>query len=1455
MDLKERNSARDIAVIGMAGRFPGARNLEQFWMNLQGGIESISFFSRDEVLATGLVGPEIVDDPKFVKAAGLLDDIESFDAGFFGYSPREAESIDPQQRIFLECCWHALEDSCCDSANVDIVTSVYAGCGMSSYYFHLYRNPDFVAKTGHFQLLIGNDKDYLSTRTSYKLNLKGPSVTVQTACSTSLVAVCLACEGLLHGQCDMALAGGVSIRVPQKTGYYYQPEGIYSPDGHCRAFDAHANGTVFGNGAGVVVLKRMEDAVQSGDRIRAIIRAAAVNNDGSLKAGYTTPSIQGQAEIIAFVQSLAGIDPATISYVETHGTGTSLGDPIEVEALTQSFRAGTAKRGYCAIGSVKPNVGHLDAAAGIAGFIKTVLALEHHAIPPSINCDEPNPRIQFAETPFFVNTRLSHWERGEFPRRAGVSSFGIGGTNAHVILEEAPSLDAHKKRQSMTLLALSAMSRDVLDTVTTNCADFVARNPDIGLGDLACTYHRRRALSHRRIVVCDNTEEAVRALQNPSSLSTGKISPNPVPLVFMFPGQGSQCVNMGAGLYKEEPGFRSQIDGCAEFLKPLLELDLRSVLYPAQGSGKNASELLLQTRYTQPALFVVEYALALLLKDWGISPDAMIGHSVGEYVAACLAGVFSLEDALRIVATRASLTQRAPTGAMLAVPLSESDALRFISNDVCIACLNEENQTVISGPVDAINILEHRLANEGIIAHRLRTSHAFHSSMVDSVVEPLTQAFQGITLRAPSIPFASNVTGSWISESSAQDPKYWAKHLRTTVRFADGIRQVQRDLGDPIWIEVGPGEALTRIVRRQDGIGSKRAFACMPPQQGSQSDSRSLLSVVGALFLLGRTIDLTKRCAKEGSRIISAPLYPFIRERHWVESLGVPVPPVSARSGGRHREDISKWFYVPTWRQSVLPKDVSVRAESRWMVFEDDSGIAPLLIKEIESRGGYVVRVKPANNLGELRPGTLYQLDPAKGGDYESMFRILQHRNLMPHHIVHLWSISTRDGQDEGLKETQDRGFYSLLRIAQALGELSYSDRIHVLVCTSRAFSVTRGETIVAERVTVSAACRIIPQEYPNLCCSVVDVGLSGFGAETPALTAGYLLREASAGESGQIAAYRSGRRWIREFEAATLKRAAHKCELLRMGGVYLITGGLGGIGLALAKYLARRFKAKLILVGRSSLPLRRSWRRWLAGHEEGERNSRIIRALQDIERLGGKVLVIKADVSNYLQMKAGLMAARKRFHAINGVIHAAGVAGGRIIQAGLQGVTESVFSPKVQGVRVLQSLLRDADLDFIALCSSMTSILGGIGQVDYCAANAFLDAFACANNRGRPLYTSINWDTWREVGMAVNTSVPADLKAFRDEQIANGISPDEGVEVFERVLQSRLSNVAVSTTEFRPRIKVVSITEDEARSEEVVSPNGARYPRPDLDHACVEPKNKTEERIAKNLARCSRSD
>lgn len=900
-EIQSEDDLEQVAVIGMAGAFPGASSIQKFWENIRGGVESVVRFTDEELKAKGAPS-EWLRNPNFVKAGTYLEHSSEFDSEFFGYSPREALLMDPQQRMFLEKAWEALENAGYNPETYEGPIGVFAGTSASSY-SSLFPGTPHDDAAGRMELMIGNRPDYVATRVSYKLNLKGPSLAVQTACSTSLTAVQLGIQSLLSYQCDMALAGGASVSAEPCWGYFYQEGHILSPDGHCRAFDAKAGGTVVGQGVGVVLLKRLSDALADHDSIYAVIRGCAINNDGSGKIGYTAPSVKGQAEVIALAHVLSGVTAESITYLEAHGTGTKLGDPIEVAALSEAFRAGTAQKSFCAIGSVKINIGHADAAAGIAGLIKIVLMLQNKEIPPSLNYETPNPEIDFANSPFYVATRLTEWKSEKFPRRAGVSSLGIGGTNVHAVLEEAPAPHRPEPSRPWQLILLSAKTPSALEAASENLARHLKENPDICLPDAAYTLKiGRKHFRHRKMIVCRSSEEAASllTLSGPRQALNTRIESEVPRLTFMFTGQGSQYVNMGKGLYLSEPVFKQEVDKCAGMLEPILSKDLRNVLYPAGRATGDNVELLDQTALAQPALFTVEYALAKLWEEWGIRPASMVGHSIGEYVAACLAGVFDLPSALEIVAARGRLMQEMQTGAMLVVAVSERGVHRFLCEDLALAAVNAPALCVISGGFSAIEKLERQLEHEKIDHKRLVTSHAFHSQMMDVAVKRFMGELSRHELRPPKAPFLSNVSGTWITPDQATNPRYWAEHLRRTVRFSDCLETLLRN-ENQVLLEVGPGNTLCTLAKQQvnrpKGIG---IMSSVRHPNENHSDDEHLLSALGRLWLHGLEPDWAGFYRDEKRSRIPLPTYPFERKHYQPQpaarqsldtaALGIPLP-------------------------------------------------------------------------------------------------------------------------------------------------------------------------------------------------------------------------------------------------------------------------------------------------------------------------------------------------------------------------------------------------------------------------------------------------------------------------------------------------------------------------------------------------------------------------------------
>ena len=1428
-----------VAIVGMAGRFPKARDLEEYWQNLRGGVECISFSEPTEEEALDTASGDVT----LVRAGGALEGLDLFDAPFFGVSARDAEAMDPQHRIFLECAWHSLEGAGYNSEACRELIGVFAGAGLSSYIADLYANTRTLASLDDYQIAIGNDKDHLTTQVAYKLGLQGPSLTVQTACSTSLVAVCIACQSLLDYQCDMALAGGVAVDVNTAAGYYYQPGGILSPDGHCRAFDAAAEGTVPGDGVGVVVLRRLSEAIADRDPIRAVIAGFAVNNDGNRKVGYTAPSVDGQAEVIAMAHASAGIDPTTITYLEAHGTGTPLGDPIEFAALDQVFRAAGGERGYCAVGSVKTNIGHLDTAAGVAGLIKTVLALEHRSIPPSLHFVRPNPEIDFADSPFRVNTELTEWCSEGGPRRAGVSSFGIGGTNAHVVLQEAPSIESSRKHRPVVLVTISARTGTALETATDNLAHRLTAHPELPLADVAYTSHvGRKAFSHRRVltVQAHARDEALAALRtrDPSRVHSRQCRAQNRPVFFLFPGQGTQSVDMTAELYRHEPCFRAEVDRCADILQGPLEQDLRELLYPSPERRVEAAQLLGRTAFAQPALFAVEYSLARLWLDWGVRPAAMLGHSIGEWAAACLADVVPLGDALQLVALRGRAMEQLPPGAMLAVNLSQTAVEHYLTDEVSLAAVNGVTSCVVSGPSEAIDRVASELSSRGTPTHRLATSHAFHSAMMQPAVGQFVDAVRGVPLQPPAIPFVSNVTGTWIAPAEATDPYYWGRQLRETVRFSDGLHELF-DSPDAVLLEVGPRQTIANLVRQHPSRSAGQAVvSSLPPAPQTGAELDSVIATAGELWLHGVELNWANFHAAEECGRVSLPPYPFERRRYWSEAPVEGHDPEAESDG--YAEDSHDWFSFPAFKPAPPSIDGGgSREPRRWLVLGDSAPLSVDLTTALRRAGEDVVDVVRGEEFAVLGE-SMYAVRPDQASDYEQLLARLDRQKRPIDAIVHLWSAGAGDGDPldrEAFSRHLDVGFNSLVALVQGLDRLQVSTSIELNVVTAGVYPVIGQEELWPARATVIGPCRVIPQEYPNLACRLVDVE-PAHDTDRAARVAETLVAEVTREAFEPTVAYRNGRRWLPSFDPAYLELEAHPLRTYP-GGAYLITGGLGNIGAVVARFLARTTpQVKLILTGRSAPPTQ-AGSDGSSGSDPAVDDGRVA-LVRELESQGAEVAYFSAAVEDHAQMARVVRESEARFGPIRGVIHGAGdVEAYFPINELTAEAVQRQFRPKVEGLMVLDELMSGHELDFCVLQSSLSSFVGGVGLAGYAASNCFLDAMAAYRNQraGSP-WISINWGAWYfPAGDDVGDDGRADGNA--------GISPSQGEEAFEVILGRAPRQIVVSPWDLASLYEEAVIEQSVTEEGEDLEAAAVQHSRPDLTTAYTAPRDPAEAQLA----------
>jgi len=1419
-----------IAVIAMAGRFPDADGPEALWDNLREGKEALQTFSDAELIANGF-SPGVVADPAFVRSAAILRDVESFDAEFFRMTPREAEILDPQQRLLLECSVHALESAGYGDGAQPRHCGVFVGCGESTYLAnHLLPQMALMRDLG-LNVLHANSNHYLATRIAYKLDLTGPAATIATACSTSLVAVHQAINSLRLGECDMALAGGAGVSEFGPSGYLYQEGGIESPDGSCRAFDADARGTRGGNGAGVVVLKRLDDAMRDRDNVLAVIKGTALNNDGSQKAGYTAPSVVGQASVIETALRDADLSAQQIQYVETHGTGTPLGDPIEYRALRKVFHA--CAKHSCALGTLKPNIGHLDAAAGVAGLIKAVQAVRHGVMPPSLHFQRPNELIDVADSPFYFNRQARPWATAEGElRRAGVSAFGIGGTNVHVVLEQAPAvLGDEGGEEGYQLIPLSAKSEASLAATAGALSEHLENEPGQRLSDIAFTLQTgREAHPWRTFVVAKDRRSLAAALAETRQRKARHHDDGRKRLatVFLFPGQGAQYASMGLGLLGVAPRYTETFEQCRTLIARHGGFDLRDKL--AEGDAA-----LLPTDVAQPALFAVGYSLATQLMSLGIEPEAMIGHSVGEFVAACLAGVFDLEDAIKLVCARARLMQAGEPGAMLAVSGSRGAAERFYDPDsVALAAVNGPENYVVSGETAAIAQIQAHLTQAGIQCRRLQTSHAFHSPMMAAAADGLREVFAGVPLNPPKIRFLSNVTGAFITPEQARDPEYWVGHLLAPVQFAQGLETLCRTLGatgaDLAFVEVGPGHGLSNLVRRNPCAAQALVTPSMRHPHESGEDAYYWLAALGKLWSAGGKLDWRQLQGAGAVRRVALPTYPFERKRFWIErpKAGERRLPATHAAASANPED---WFYLPNWQLAPsIARPVDSAGEtattSPWLLLSDELGIAEALAERVRSHGEPMLVPLPDIE-DEARLGRLVS-------------RLSESSSVS---IACLWPLAAQPAAQPqnyaDFERLQRRSFYPLLKLLKAIFEHCPRLDVRLHVVTDRALRVTGTESIQAALATLRGICKVAAQENPQVVCRLIDIDTAQVRtAQELERIAEQLWREFNAVQDAAEVALRGNGRWLKHYLPLAGSRVATPRPSLRHRGHYLITGGLGRIGLQLAKWLAEDFHARITLVSRREFPSQRDWARVDEGvFSEGPFSAEIaeqVRWLNALQATGADVQVLRADVGDRDALDAAATAAEQAFGDIAGVFHAAGNVDDSVLP--LSSTDEAAcrrqFAPKVAGLINLESVLRNRRVDFCLVMSSLAAELGGLGFTAYAAANAYADAFVQRmRNDGHDHWCAIDWDGWNFSGDTGPT--PGMEHAMR---------PADGMRAFAVAMQHCDQPCLInSTTDMDARFArwVGGLAQSGEDAAQV-------HARPEISQQYAAPGTKTEEAVAR---------
>jgi len=1451
-----------VAVIGLAGRFTGSNNLEEFWQHILNSRETIRVFTEEELLTAG-IDPEIIAMPNFVPVKGVLDGADLFDAGLFDMPPREAELLDPQHRIFFEHAWMALEHAGYDPNQYPGAIGVYAGSSPNYYYReNLLGNPN-LDEMDMFKVEFGNYSDFMPERTSYLLNLRGASVNIQSACSTSLTAIAEAYYGILNGECDMALAGGSTVLFPQVSGYFYHESGIWSKDGHCKAFDQDASGLVVGEGVGVVMLKPFAKALEDGDTIHAVICGAAIKNEGSAKVGFAAPGVEGQSLMVQHAIEMANLNPRTIGMVEAHGSATNLGDPAEVAALTRAWRRYTDDQTFCAIGSVKTNVGHADIAAGVAGFLKATLALRDGVIPPSLHFKEPNPQLEMETSPFYVPTQVKPWKETTHPRRAAVSSLGVGGTNTHIILEQAPEPQASTASQGPHLFVFSAKTPTALRQHLANMRQHFLANPQLNPADVAFTLQvGRQALPHRKVLVASNLAEVAEILGDEQSrrsfeqqLSKADLK-QPRRVVFMFSGQGSQYAEMGRGLYDTCPVFKVHMDRAFDVMEKALDLDPRKLFFPEPEQLDWANSQLAKTQYTQPFLFSVAYAMARQWMAWGVHADGLLGHSLGEYVAACLAGVMSFADALRLVCRRGALNASLPEGAMTAVSLPEADLQPMLNAHISIAAVNSPHACVVSGTPEAVAALEAACDKQFVDYRRLAVSNAFHSITQEPIREAFRAAVAAIELKAPRRPFWSCLTGELIRAEQATDPEYWVDQMMHAVRFSAAVKAEMGHKQATCLLEVGPGRTLVTLARQQ--LDRKRPallLTSMRHPKEKTPDQEHLLTTLGRLWLGGNTPEWETLYQGQRRQRQVLPFYPFERKRYFVEPAHLEGQEEAARNANPlfKNPNIDQWFYIPSWTRTAFPTPPPTNEPAKtWLFLVDDRGIGLRMAQQLRAADHQVILVRPGSGFAETGYAR-YSVDPEMPSDFQTLFEELADTGLTPDIVVHAWSMNNELYSSAETDPSLRQRILSLgaaIHLAGGLGLLGGNRQPLLYALTDQSHEITGEETLNPEQAGMVGFSRVLAQEY-NLFCRCIDVEVPQTETESDALAA-RLIVECQTPTDDTVIAYRQRFRVVEAFEPVQMPEKTRKATRLRQGGVYLMTGGLGYLGFELGAQLAQNYQAKLALVGHRPLPPRQDWDAYLT--ENGHKDDKTvwkIRWAQRLEAMGAEVLLLHGDVTDLSAMQGVFQQVEAHFGPLNGVFHAAGITDESHYHPIKETSLENLwfqFAPKITGLKVLETLLRDRQVDFCLNFSSIAAVLGGLGFVGYSAANNILDAYSYQLNRDHETHwVSVNWDGWllEDLLEAAKASEP-------DSLLALAMTLPEGLQVIERILaHPDLTQVVMSSGRLDLRIdrwvKLKSLKTKVSETQDVSGSATSEpgHDRPALSNAFVEPSNEIEKNIA----------
>lgn len=1422
-----------VAVVGMAGRFPQAGNLDELWENLCQGVDALQGFSPGEL--EWPIPQEIVDNPSFVSSGYILDDIWNFDSRFFGFTPRQACLTDPQQRLMLEVAWHALENAGQVEEPPDRAVGVFASANFNLHALRLGSGVSISDPGRYMEFILGNDKDYLASQLAYQFDFTGPALNVQTACSSSLVSTALACQCLLAGQCDLALVAGSAIRPEQKVGYLPGGEGGFSKDGHCRAFDAWASGMIDGNGVAAIVLKRLDEAIEDHDNIRAVILGYGLNNDGSTKVGFAAPSVEGQSRVIGQALGMSGLDPRLVTYIETHGTGTPLGDPLEFAALARHYSLGRRGCDEVALGSVKTNLGHLDAAAGLAGVIKTVLCLENGRIPPSLHFEKANPAISFNDSPFYVNTRLAEW-RPVSGRYAAVSSFGLGGNNAHLIFSQAPRRAERQKEQARPqLLTLSAKTETALDKTAQDLGQALQAQAQIQLRDVAFTLQKGRGRFNRRAaLVAGSLSGAREALENKSWITADEQSPK---AIFMFPGVGAFKPDAGILLYQREDVFRGVVDECCEILarqRPEWP-DLLEMLMPGPERAQWAGELYAEPHFAMLATLIPSLATARLLLSWGVRPQAVMGHSLGQYAAAHLAEVFNLENLLALVIKRAELISQSPPGRMVAVRAGEQDLIELLKGSCALAAVNSRGFCLVSGSEPDIARLEKGLVAKKLDYTILASSRAGHSPLLDLVLPAFEEFISQLRLHRPNLPLLCNTTGAWADPEELTQPRYWSHHLRNTVRFAQALDTLESEGGWTL-VEVGPGTGLINSVKNHlPSLSPARALATLGPQPET-IDRAGLMEVAGRLYVNGVDMDWQKDISDPEARRVVLPAYPFEPLFHPPLAAAQALPPEQTTKiipDGYSKaepdgDEILNSCHLINWKQSLLlgrsdpPKGV-------YWILADRRGVATQMARKLQSLGSKVLIVR--HGRPAIHSAHQATIDAKEPDSYNSLLAAAREKGLLPDGVIHLWRNDPSNGRIPfaGMESDLDLGPFSLLYLIQAFRAQGLTPGFRLLAVLNGAVSLAGNESVMPARAAMAAVFLTAPLEFPGLVCRMLDMG----PGETPetyceaALSELASLMNQSGHEAPIIVASRGRKRWIREPGRRPLPESDG--AFLKKDGVYLVLGGFGGIGNTLAKSLAQTGPVKLALASRTALPTRSQWGAWAAGHDPDHPVSQMIGQCLELEGLGAEVLPLAGNLADASFLPKAMKQIIGKWGTPNGVIHAAGVTGGGLMEVQNLDGCRANLDAKLRGLANLHAVLSKHPPDFLFLCSSVGSHLGTVGQFDNTMGNLALDAYAQVPRLPYPVI-AVDWDYWLEVGMV--KELEEQHYRITGQHLSEGMRPEQGARVFFSALSAGTPQVVVSLRDMNARLKDDHLAE--SRKLDILSSldsnqEAAALPRPNL--------------------------